>query len=90
MSPFHAFAHIVVLPPSRIVSHSKRNSLVLYPLIHPPRKPFSLGRGRILIPGFIRSPPTLIVWDVAHSFPLGGADRDFPFIEVETIDALLI
>ena len=44
----------------------------------------ALGRGRILVPGFTRSPPTLAVYDVAHSLPLGGVGRDFPFIEDET------
>ena len=43
-----------------------------------------LGRGRILIPGFIRSPPTLAVYDVANSLPRGGVGRDFPFTEDET------
>ena len=45
----------------------------LYPLIRPPRRLLALARGRILIPGFIRSPPTLAVYDFAHSLPLGGA-----------------
>ena len=56
----------------------------LYPLIRPPRRSLALGRGRILIPGFIRSPPTLAVCEVAHSLPLGGADRVFAFTEDET------
>ena len=30
----------------------------------------ALGRGRILIPGFIRFPPTLAVYGVAYSRPL--------------------
>ena len=29
-------------------------------------------------------PPTLAVYDVAHSLPLGGAGRGFPFTEDET------
>ena len=50
---------------------------VLYPLIHP----LILGRERILIPEFIRSPPLLTVYDVAHSLPLGDIDRVFSFPE---------
>ena len=42
-----------------------------------------LATGKIFIPGFVRSPPTLAVYDVAHSLPLGGADRGFPFTEDE-------
>ena len=55
-----------------------------YPLIHPPRS-LALGRGRILIPGFIRS-PMLAVYSVSHSLslPLTGVDRDFPFTEDDT------
>ena len=56
----------------------------LYPLIYPPRRSLALDRGRILIPGFIRSPPTLAVYDVAYSPLLGGIGRDFPFTEKET------
>jgi hypothetical protein len=56
----------------------------LCPLIRPPRRPLALGRGRILIQGFIQSPPALAVCDVAHSLPLGMVDRDFPFAEDET------
>ena len=41
----------------------------LYPIIHPPRRPLTLCRGRILIPGFIRSHPTLSVYDISHSLP---------------------
>ena len=33
---------------------------------------------------FIPSPPTLAVYDVSQSLPLGGAVRDFPFTEDET------
>ena len=46
--------------------------------------PLALSRGTILIPGYIRPPPTLAVYDVAQSLPLGGAGRDFPFTEDET------
>ena len=56
----------------------------LYPFIRPPINPLALGRGRILIPGFIRSPPKLAVYDVPHSLLLGGVDMDFPFTEDET------
>ena len=52
-------------------------------LIRPPKRPLALGRGRILIPGFIRSSPTLAVYNVAHYLPLGGAGKGFPFTEDE-------
>ena len=41
------------------------------PLIRPPKRPLALGREIILIPGFFRLPPTLAVYDVAHSLPRG-------------------
>jgi hypothetical protein len=50
----------------------------LYPLISPPRRPLALGRGRILISGFIQPPPILAVY-----LPLGGAGRGFSFTEGE-------
>ena len=56
----------------------------LYSLIRPPIYPLAFGSGRILIPGFIRSPPTLAAYDVTQSPPLRGAVREFPFIEDET------
>ena len=34
--------------------------------------------------GFVRSPPTLPVYDIAHFLPLGGTDRDFPFTEMRS------
>ena len=43
-----------------------------------------IGRGRIPILGFIRSPPMLVVYNVAYSLPLEGVDRDFAFTEDET------
>ena len=48
----------------------KRSWSNLYLLIRPPRRPLVVGRGSILIPGFIRSPPTLTVYDVTHPLPL--------------------
>ena len=33
---------------------------------------------------------TLVIYDVAHSFPLGGVGRDFSFTEDETPKAFLI
>ena len=36
------------------------------------------------MPGFIRSPRTLAIYDVAHSLPRGGVGRGFPFTEDET------
>ena len=56
----------------------------LYPLIRPPRRPLAFSRERIHIPEFIRSPPTLALYDFAHSLPLGGVGSVFPFIEDET------
>ena len=37
----------------------------------------TLGRGRVFIPGFIRWPPTLVVYDVARSLPPRGVDEAF-------------
>ena len=34
------------------------------------------------MPEFIRSPPTLAVYDVDNSLPLGGADRGFPSLRM--------
>ena len=56
----------------------------LYPLIRPPKRPLALGRGRMFMPGFVRSPPTLAVYNVAHSLPRGGVGRGFPFTEYKT------
>ena len=56
----------------------------LYPFIRLPWRPLTVGSGKILIPRFIRSPPTLAFYDVAHSVPLGGVGRDFPFTKNET------
>ena len=72
---------LVVHPPSKIVSHPKGNKLPCLLLAHPPSgNLLALGRGEI-IPGFIRSRLTLAVYDVAHSLPLGGVGRGFPFTE---------
>ena len=49
----------------------------------PPRRPLHYFRGWIFILGFIRSPPRLVVYDVAHSLPLGLVNRDFLFTEDE-------
>ena len=61
-----------------------RNCPDLYLLIRPPKRSFALGRGRIFIAGFVRSPRTLAVYGVAHSLPRGGVGRSFPFTEGET------
>ena len=45
--------------------------------IHLQGRPLAFDRERILIPGFIRSPPTLAVYDVARALPLGGVGRGF-------------
>ena len=85
--PFHIFMPLANLWVIRLQGQFPflriRNFPDLYPLVRPPRRPLSLDKGRILTPGFIRSPPTLAVYDAAHSFPLGGAGRDFPFSEDE-------
>ena len=36
------------------------------------------------MPGLIRFPPIFVLYDVAHSLPLGGVSRNFPFTEDET------
>jgi hypothetical protein len=56
----------------------------LYPLIRPLGRLLALGIRGILIPGFVRSLPTLAVHNVADSLPLGGVGRGFPFTEDET------
>ena len=65
---------LVVHLPLRVVFYPKGK--VERVLIHSPRWPLALDRERILIRGFIRSSP-LAAYEVAHSLPLGGADRDF-------------
>ena len=72
-------------PPSRKVTYPKDKSCPdLYPLIRPPRRPLTFCRGRILNLEFIWFPPTIAVYSVAHSLPLWGVGRDFPFTEVLT------
>ena len=84
--PFHIFMPLTNLWFIRLQGYCPilrtRSSLDLYPLIRPPKRRLALGRGRILIPGFIRSPPTLAVYDVAHSLPLGGAGRGSPSLRM--------
>jgi hypothetical protein len=54
-----------------IVSHPMDKKFPgFYPLIRPPGRPLALGKGGIFIPGFIRSPPTLAVFDVRINLPL--------------------
>ena len=62
----------------------KRSCPDLYPLIRPPKRPLTLARARILISGFVRSPATLAVYDVAHSLPRVVLSRGIPFNEDET------
>ena len=63
--PFHIFMPLANLWFIRLQGQfpilRTRSCLDLQPLIHLPGRPLGLGRGRILIPGFIRSPPTLAV-----------------------------
>ena len=54
----------------------------IYPLTLAPGRPLALGRGRILNPRFIRSHPTLAVYDGAHFFPQGGVGRGFPSLRM--------
>ena len=72
--PFHIFMSFANLWLIRLQGQfpilGTRSFPDLYPLIRPP---LAFGRERILIPGFIRSPPTLAVYDIVHSLPLGGA-----------------
>jgi hypothetical protein len=56
-----------------------------YVLIRSPSSLSVISIGRILIPGFICSPPTLAVVDVTHYIPLGNVGRDFPFTEDTTL-----
>ena len=59
--------------------------IIIYLPIHlPSGRPLALGRGRILIPGFIQSPPTAAIYGVAHPLLLGGVDRGFSFTDNET------
>ena len=61
----HAVGQLVAHPPLRTVSHPKDKKLP-WPL-PAPKRPLALGRGRIRIPGFVRSPPMLAIYDVAYS-----------------------
>ena len=80
----HAVGQFMVHPPSRIISHPKGKKFPWpLPAYSSSEKALALGVGRILIPRFIQSPPNLAVYWVAHFLPLGGVDRDFPFIESE-------
>ena len=79
-SPFWENNNVVVFPFPFHISMSLVNLWFICPL----RKALVLGRGRILIQGFILSPTTLAVYDVAHSLLLGGVGRGFPFTEDET------
>jgi hypothetical protein len=68
--PFHIFmplANLWLIRLQRQFPILRTRCPDIYPLIHPPKRPLALGRGRILILGFVQSPPTLFVYDVAHS-----------------------
>ena len=72
----------MVHPPSRIVFHpNARCFLDLYPLSCPPKRPWTLSIGRILITGFIKSSSTLVVYGVVNSLLLGLVGRDFAYTE---------
>ena len=92
VSPFPlAIGQLVVKPPSMTISHTNYKKFT-WPLllIRPLRRPLALDRERerererIVITWFIRCPPTLSVYDVAHSLPLETLDREFPFTEDAT------
>ena len=68
----------------RFPSQGQKVALTSLPAHLPPRRPLGFGRGRILIPVFIRSSPKLAVYGVAHFLHPGSEVRDFPFIEDET------
>ena len=79
LSSFRENSNVIVFPfpfhiplQGRLPIVKTRSCPDLYPFIRPPRRPLVLGRGRILIPWFIRFPPRLSVFDFAHSLPLGG------------------
>ena len=61
-----------------------RSCPVFYPFIRPPRRPLSLSKGKILISGFILSPPILALYNVAHILPLGDSYIDITFTEDQT------
>ena len=87
-SPFRenntaSFPHLMPLANLWIILRT-RSFPDLYPLVRSSRRPFVFGRGRILVLEFMRSPATLAIYGIAHSIPLGGVDRDFPFTEDET------
>ena len=78
--PFLIFMPLVSLWFIRLLGYflifGIRSCPELYPLILPPKRSLALSRGRILIQGFILPPSTFAVYDVAHSLPLGGVDRE--------------
>ena len=75
--PFH-----IIMPQTNLWFILRTRSYPdLYPLIGPPIRLLAFYRRRILIPGFIRQNPMLAVQDVPHSFPVGGAGRDFLFTQ---------
>ena len=77
-SYLHAVGKLVVHPPTRIVSHSKDKLSWLLPAHSPFEKAVDTG------PEIHSSPPTLAVYSVNHSLPLGSVDRDFRYTENET------
>ena len=85
LCPFHMFMPLSNLWYIRLQGYfpilRARNFPGLYPLVLPPIRLLTFGRGRILIPALIRSLPTVAVYDVARSLPLGGASREFTFTE---------
>ena len=75
----------MVHPPSRIVYHPEYKKLNRPLPAHPlSKRPLVFVERRILIPGFIRSTPTLAVYDVPPTLPLGSIGRGYPFAENET------
>ena len=86
--PFHTFMPLANLLLFRLQGQfptlRTRSCPDLYSITRPPKRPLALGRGTILIPEFVRYPPSVTVYDVVHSLPRGRVGRVFPFTEDET------
>ena len=65
-------------------SSQEQEVALTYSLIRPPERPLAHGKGRVLIPGYIRFLPMLAICEVAHSLQLLCEDWDFSFTEDET------
>ena len=83
----HAVGHLYAYPPSKAVPHAKNKKMTRpLPLIHSMRSSLPFVRGRVPIPGSIRSLPALAVYDVCPFFRLKVQVEIFPFFkENETL-----